>query len=448
MTTGPDRFFAHPDVVGHVAQARAAARCDAGGVATRAYSDTVDDAGHQYVDLVMEGGGVLGIALLGYTYVLEQVGLRFLGIGGTSAGAINATLLAAAADPADPRSERIVGAVAAAPIRSFFDGDGDAQDLTESLLAGRHRKGLIGLAAVGLEALQVVDNLKKDLGLHPGDRVAAWLDGVLAGFGVTDTRSLGARLARLPRIHHRRTGATLLPTQTLPCLRLVAADITTETRAILPEMAELYWPDAEHVPLSRFVRASMSIPFAFAPVRARPPARGRPQDPAWTARAGWAGVVPDEVLFVDGGIVSNFPIDVFHEPGVPIAPTFGVKLGRAEQAPNPVTSGTLGAIGNFAAALLNAARHQGDDEFILDNPDYRHLVAAIDTGDHFWLDFGLTDDARVDLFARGAGAAAEFLARFDWDAYRELRAGLGTVERKASVEKPSSRSRRRLRARS
>lgn len=38
---------------------------------------------------VMEGGSVLGIALTGYTYVLQQAGIRFLGIGGTSAGSIN-----------------------------------------------------------------------------------------------------------------------------------------------------------------------------------------------------------------------------------------------------------------------------------------------------------------------------------------------------------------------
>ena len=41
------------------------------------FSDIIDDDGHQYVDVVMEGGGVLGIALVGFTYVLEQVGIDF-----------------------------------------------------------------------------------------------------------------------------------------------------------------------------------------------------------------------------------------------------------------------------------------------------------------------------------------------------------------------------------
>ncbi|TRX58710.1 hypothetical protein FNH22_12595 [Fulvivirga sp. M361] len=42
------------------------------------FSDVEDAAGHQFVDLVQEGGGVLGIALAGYTYILESTGIRFL----------------------------------------------------------------------------------------------------------------------------------------------------------------------------------------------------------------------------------------------------------------------------------------------------------------------------------------------------------------------------------
>ncbi len=35
-------------------------------------SDIRDKFGKQYVDLVQEGGGVHGVALAGYTYVLEK----------------------------------------------------------------------------------------------------------------------------------------------------------------------------------------------------------------------------------------------------------------------------------------------------------------------------------------------------------------------------------------
>jgi NTE family protein len=32
------------------------------------FSDIIDNKGNKYVDLVQKGGGVLGVALVGYTY--------------------------------------------------------------------------------------------------------------------------------------------------------------------------------------------------------------------------------------------------------------------------------------------------------------------------------------------------------------------------------------------
>lgn len=42
------------------------------------YSDVEDAEGNQYVDLVQEGGGVLGIALVGYTMYLKMQAFVFL----------------------------------------------------------------------------------------------------------------------------------------------------------------------------------------------------------------------------------------------------------------------------------------------------------------------------------------------------------------------------------
>ena len=61
--------------------------------------DEVDHLGkpqkRPIVDLVQQGGGMFGVALLGYTYIMEKAGIRFHSFGGTSAGAINAAFLAA-----------------------------------------------------------------------------------------------------------------------------------------------------------------------------------------------------------------------------------------------------------------------------------------------------------------------------------------------------------------
>ncbi|HET8694742.1 MAG TPA: patatin-like phospholipase family protein, partial [Aquabacterium sp.] len=86
------------------------------------YSDVIDSQGQQYIDLVLEGGGTLGIALLGYIHVLEEAGLRFIGIGGTSAGAVSAVALAAAAKPSESRMQPLMEILANMPMSSFVDG--------------------------------------------------------------------------------------------------------------------------------------------------------------------------------------------------------------------------------------------------------------------------------------------------------------------------------------
>jgi NTE family protein len=54
-----------------------------------------------FADLVLEGGGVKGIALVGVFSVLEQRGYQLRRVAGTSAGAIVGSLVAANARAAE-----------------------------------------------------------------------------------------------------------------------------------------------------------------------------------------------------------------------------------------------------------------------------------------------------------------------------------------------------------
>lgn len=92
-------------------------------ITNNTFSDVRDENGNQYVDLVLEGGGMLGIALVGYTYILEKAGIRFRKIAGTSAGAINALFLAAAGTPGEAKSERLLTIMSNADFASFEDGE-------------------------------------------------------------------------------------------------------------------------------------------------------------------------------------------------------------------------------------------------------------------------------------------------------------------------------------
>ena len=75
----------------------------------------------QFVDLVMEGGGALGIALVGYIHALEQVGIRFLGIGGSSVGAIVSLLAYSYGERTEARGEKLAAIISGMNLGELID---------------------------------------------------------------------------------------------------------------------------------------------------------------------------------------------------------------------------------------------------------------------------------------------------------------------------------------
>jgi NTE family protein len=128
-------------------------------------------------------------------------------------------------------------------------------------------------------------------------------------------------------------------------------------------------------------------------------------------------------IFVDGGLVSNFPIAEFHrgDGGPPDAPTFGVRLLSLRERDAARHPGPPKDVFRFVAALINTARHALDSSFIAENPEYARLVQVVDTADHDWLAFDMAPDEQADLFGRGVEAAVDFLEGFTWDDYLEVR---------------------------
>jgi NTE family protein len=164
----------------------------------------------------------------------------------------------------------------------------------------------------------------------------------------------------------------------------------------------------------------MSIPYFFRPVKIGSVPQGEAAAENWERLVKYRGPVPRQVFMVDGGIMSNFPINVFHRYNtVPRMPTFGVRLGDDRQKPNKITTPL-----NLFGSIFNSIRHLHDYDFILKHPDYSLLIGKIDVGSHDWLDFALTDDAKFDLFRRGAEGAAAFLRKFDWHEYKNVRAAI------------------------
>lgn len=175
-------------------------------------------------DLVMEGGGVKGIAFGGALEVLAERGYRFERCAGTSAGAISAALVAALQRAGEsPDRVREVAATM------------DLERLRDSGPLGR----LLGpLHTVGDVASLLVRG-----GLYRGDYLADWLSGVLADLGVRTFGDL-----------RRHDPGSALPPEREYRLVVVTSDLSQRRMTIFPWDAASYELDPDELPVAQAVR--------------------------------------------------------------------------------------------------------------------------------------------------------------------------------------------------
>ena len=374
----------------------------------------------QFVDLVMEGGGTLGIALIGYIYALEKAGIRFLSIGGSSVGAIVSLLLACCGPRIEEKGESLAGIISNMDMASFIDGNFFCSALSRLLGSGKAGDKKWQVVLLGLLSSGAV--IQK-LGLNPGDKFLAWLTQCLAECNIHTLDDAMKVIKDMPEgITHRLYGGNYsAPKATL---KVVAADLTTRSKIVFPEMAPLYWEATETLNPALFARASMSIPGFFQPMEVTGVANIVNSTENWSNLCSFQGHIPDKITFSDGGLLSNFPISLFHENRVPNAPTLGARLGSFSRVVNEIHT-----VGAYSGGLFASLRHYSDYEFIYQNPDYRNLITYISTEGHNWLNFFMDDGEKLALFKNGMIAAHAFLEGFDWLGYKEIRRAKLNYER-------------------
>lgn len=406
------------------------------------YSDLVDNDGHQYIDLMLDGGGIASIAVLGHLHVLEQVGLRFLGIGGISAGAITAAVLAALNRPEKVRTEQLIGCLANVPWPTFIDGmqddDGDAR---AALLAWRDEAR--GTLSKLWNTSRVLDNLHTLHALNRGQVCHEWVDRTLRDLNsglALSVKHLRVRMNDLPALlvspgadesdfRHRTDGPAwevvngsrvMLRHATPDRLCIVAADLATLTTARLPAMAPLFWRHPDDVNVADFVRAAMGTPGLYATFKLKslPPDEVRSlwRGQGWPDRCYDGDFLPDVHHLVDAAALSPFPIDAFHQRArVPLRPTLGVRLRRHQHKANPHS------LLDTLRQSMHTARHALDTAWLQGSPDHAKLVSYIDTEELDWLDFAPSNETRLRLFRMGARSAITFLRGFNWRDHKRMR---------------------------
>ena len=334
-------------------------------VVTGATDQPQQPAARRVADLVLEGGGVKGSALVGAVAAFEEAGYRFNRLAGTSAGAMVAALVAAGI-PA-PRLHELMLSV----------------DFAALLDPTRIRA--LPLGRLGAALSELVGG-----GLYHGDillgTIAAWLSDA----GVKTFRDLafddpGADPNIPPEARYR--------------VVMVASDISRELMVRIPwDLGAQYGIDAATFPVALAVRMSTAIPFFFMPVQIR------------------SNLTRQQSYMVDGGLTSAFPVHIFDRSDgrPPRWPTFQVGLTTARRPTDrvPDLSGRL----DILRAVVHTAMHGRLNQERTDITVADRTV-AVDTSYVSSTEFTIDTAMRQRLFDDGFRAARAFLESFDDSAY-------------------------------
>ncbi|PLS81497.1 hypothetical protein CYG49_01955 [Candidatus Saccharibacteria bacterium] len=310
------------------------------------------------VNLVLEGGGIKGIALVGAVNTLQQQGYQFERLAGTSAGAVVASLVAAGMP-----TQQLATIVKTFDFPTLAD-----EGFLDSF-------GLIG------KSLSVLF----ERGIFEGKVLHDWLEQQLAALGVRTFADLKID----------EPWAADLPPEQRYKLVVLAADVTRGTLVRFPWDYHLYGLDPDKQSVADAVRASASIPFFFEPVTL------------------------GESFIVDGGIISNFPVWIFEQSNERHAtdiPTFGVKLSARPENKTTLARNDTSNTFSYAFSIISTMLDNQDHEHIND-PCTQKRTIFIDTESIRATDFQLTPETKEALLQGGERAAAKFISTWNFSAF-------------------------------
>ncbi len=365
-------------------------------------------------NLVLQGGGVLGPAHLGFVYGLEMAGIRFACVAGTSAGAIVALLMIAArgAGVQTPVAESILPHLSSMPASEFIDGPWRVRRLIKHALTTKQSNYFSLLPQSGAAMRRLLSHH----GLNSGDRFLYWLDDLLARhFKLRTIRDLETVLQQTADNLSELLSTTVLHSDVL---KINAVAMPLGMRFEFPEDRKILSRKYEMSSPAILARASMSIPFVFEPYKLEL------DSTEWRRRlhADFEGVWSSKALspvqsqrhasFIDGGLISNFPLDSFVGQSDRL-PTIGVALLSSDEVDLHPPTGSIRELLTFSAAMVNAARNCRDQEArrMARASSSKAKVALVDCRGHNWLDFFIEKQAMDELFGRGVSAAAQFLEK-------------------------------------
>jgi NTE family protein len=321
-------------------------------------------------DLVLSGGGVKGVGLVGAAVAIMEAGYSVKRISGVSAGSLVGSILAAAANGDQLSCDELRELALTLPYPKFRD------------------------AAAHVPLLGPTLGLLRETGMYRGDFAHDWIRGQLKDLGVTTFGDMALDDKQIPEERRYRLAVTV-------------TDVTTGQLVRLPwDYRRVYGLDPDEQLVADAVRASMSIPFYFRPV-------------TLTSADGITSAL------VDGGVLSNFPIDSFDRLDLktPRWPTFGVTVMPNLPEGNDQLIPGLGALRLLGLPTLLeqliTTMFVGHDQTYLNQPWVSARAIRVDSTAVNFLDFGITRKDAQALYNNGYDAADDFLSTWNWTEYLE-----------------------------
>lgn len=290
-------------------------------------------------NLVLEGGGVKGVAYPGALQVLQSEGIlpKIEQVAGTSAGSIAAALIALGYSP-----EQIQALLLDLDFKQFEDG---------SVFGGPRR-------------------FFDKFGWFKGDYFLEWMQCRVK----EQTGNPNATFADLHKDSSKFKDLFVLST-----------DLSRRRSQVFS------FEKTPNLPVAHAVRASMSIPLFFEAFYID------------DALFGETGQKQD--LFVDGGVLDNYPIELFDQNGVN-PQTLGLFLYNQGASVNPDTR--IDNFPEYARALFEALLYVQVNAFN-NNPDDRKRTIKINDLGVGTTDFSLSNEMKCKLIQQGAIDACKYL---------------------------------------
>ena len=346
-------------------------------------------------NLVFQGGSVRGIAYLGALQAMTDAGIDFTRIkriAGTSAGAITALLLSLGYNLDELKMHL--------DNMNFTDVlDGQSNFVQERVLksvdkinGGQHR--FFATMPVATASPSLLTELNSGYGIFEGNYFIEWVQARLKEC----TGDEDITFKELHALHLKN------PAQ-FKDLYVYGANIS------LGLSEQFSWETTPTVTIASAVRISMSIPFVFKPF-------------CVMKKNQFGTVLPaiEGHVYVDGGILDNYPIHTFDharyqsdtEDDKPLhnTQTLGFRLLDKTKIDFFKNNTTLpktetGSLLQFSMAVFNTIKNKENSDHNL-SPN-RSRTVYIDTVGVNMLDFGLTDKQKKSLVLAGHAATTAFL---------------------------------------